>query len=144
MTKHKEVTTAGVIFLTKDGQVVLQRRDAKAPTSPNKLGLFGGHLNRGEGPIDAIVREVHEETSVPLEEISYQFIGKVNVPPSPGHDTWNPFYIFKATLKDEHFRVFEGRGAEKHELKELLRRTDLGYWTKYVLEHMKERDIWQP
>src|SRR6478752_261203 len=107
---HKEVRTAGVLFLTGDGKIVMQRRDSGAPTSPNRLGFFGGHMNRGEEPIDTIIREVHEETSVPTHEIEYRFIDIIKVPPAPGHNVANPFYVFTAQIKDWHYKVFEGKG----------------------------------
>lgn len=138
----KSVKTVGIIFMTKDGRIVLQRRDGRAPTSPNKLALFGGHMREGEEPLDAISREVHEETSIPPEDISYQFIDLITVPPAPGHDVWNPVYVFMAVLKDEHFKVFEGKGAEKYKPEEIWARHDLGWGTHYALTHLKERNIW--
>lgn len=39
----------------------LQKRDANAATSPNKLGLFGGGLESGETIEQALVRELQEE-----------------------------------------------------------------------------------
>jgi len=138
----KTVTTAGILFWTDENTLVLQRRDAKAPTSANKLGLFGGHFREDEEPIDAIIREIHEETTVPLDEISYQFIDAIATPPAPGHDVANVCYVFSAKIKDWHFKVFEGKGAEAHDINELLARGDVGRDTRHVLEKLKERKLW--
>lgn len=42
----------------------LQLRDRAAPIYPNRIGLFGGHLEPGETPDQAVVREAAEELSV--------------------------------------------------------------------------------
>lgn len=41
-----------------------QVRDAAAPTYPSQIGIFGGHVEPGETPEQAVVREAAEELSV--------------------------------------------------------------------------------
>ena len=48
---------AGVkIILMKEGKILLQHRDKKAPLYPNFWGLCGGKMDEGETPEEAIVR----------------------------------------------------------------------------------------
>jgi 8-oxo-dGTP diphosphatase len=70
--RHRETT--GVIILDTFGRFLLQQRDDVAGiTSPGKIGLFGGHLEDGETPLECIVREVHEETGrfIPAERFEH-------------------------------------------------------------------------
>jgi 8-oxo-dGTP diphosphatase len=42
-------------------RLLLQHRDGKAPTEPNRWGMFGGSIEDGESPEEAMIRELHEE-----------------------------------------------------------------------------------
>jgi 8-oxo-dGTP pyrophosphatase MutT (NUDIX family) len=49
----------------------MQRRDANAPRLPGYLGFFGGGVEPGESPEDALVREVREELEIPAQPWSF-------------------------------------------------------------------------
>jgi len=55
------------MLYTADGQVLLQQRDDK-PTIPypNTWTLFGGAVEPGEPPVDAVARELDEELELTL------------------------------------------------------------------------------
>jgi 8-oxo-dGTP diphosphatase len=55
---------AGILLVDGEGRVLLQHRDANAPSSPNRWGTPGGHVEPGESPLDAARREVLEETGL--------------------------------------------------------------------------------
>jgi mutator protein MutT len=55
------------IILINDGKVLLQHRDAGAPLMPNSWGFFGGHIDQGETPEDAVVREAKEELQIDVK-----------------------------------------------------------------------------
>lgn len=59
---------AGVLLVDPRGHVLLQHRDANAPTSANRWGTPGGHVEPGETPQVAVVRELMEETGLQLAE----------------------------------------------------------------------------
>lgn len=44
-----------------DGRFLLQLRTEDAPTFPDCWGFFGGAIEAGEDPLDAVVREAREE-----------------------------------------------------------------------------------
>lgn len=53
---------AGAVLLHRDGRVLLQHRDDKPDIeSPGQWSLFGGGLDEGEEPEDAMLREIEEE-----------------------------------------------------------------------------------
>src|SRR3546814_13246923 len=70
-----EPKDAAVALLTlPDGRYILQRRDAKPSIFfPDHWGLFGGALEDGEMPEQALVRELDEELgfSIEPERLSY-------------------------------------------------------------------------
>lgn len=55
---------AGVLVVGREGRILLQHRDDKAPSSPNLWGLPGGHIEDGESPEEGARRELLEETGL--------------------------------------------------------------------------------
>ena len=53
-----------VIINNKDNQILLQHRGEGALTSPNKWGLWGGAVEKGETTLEAMKRELKEELSL--------------------------------------------------------------------------------
>ncbi|MEJ0063791.1 MAG: NUDIX hydrolase [Alphaproteobacteria bacterium] len=52
---------ADCVVLTKDGKILLQQRPPDWGRSAGCLTMFGGHIEPGESPMQAIVRETKEE-----------------------------------------------------------------------------------
>jgi 8-oxo-dGTP pyrophosphatase MutT (NUDIX family) len=73
-TKMRCQPAAAALILLADGRYVLQLRD-NLPTVffPGHWGAFGGALNPGETPIDALRRELQEELAVGIDgdQVSY-------------------------------------------------------------------------
>lgn len=59
------------VGLVKKGKYLVFQRRGKSPYK-NYLGLMGGKIEVGEGPDQALVREVREESGLEVKEISYQ------------------------------------------------------------------------
>ena len=63
----RPVRVAGVI-LHQDGRVLLQHRDDDpAIIFPGAWGIFGGHIEPGEEPVEAAIREIAEELGLQLD-----------------------------------------------------------------------------
>lgn len=65
---------AGALLFDTDGNFLFQRRDDKPGIlHPGRIGMFGGHQESGESPLECVVREVHEELShfVPPHRFSH-------------------------------------------------------------------------
>ncbi len=59
---------AGALLVDPTGRVLLQHRDANAPTSPNTWATPGGHIEPPETPEEAVRRELLEELDLRLTE----------------------------------------------------------------------------
>jgi 8-oxo-dGTP pyrophosphatase MutT (NUDIX family) len=115
----KKISAA--ILITRDGNVVLQRRTKDDLTKPGMLALFGGHMEEEETPDQAIEREISEETS--LKKLVFEKLAEQH------------WYV--ARIDEADFNVYEGAGAEVFTLESALARTDLSYSTRYALERLK-------
>ncbi len=55
------------IIRNRQGQYLLQHKDSGAPNYPDTWCLFGGGVEEGESPEEAIVREVFEELQIMID-----------------------------------------------------------------------------
>lgn len=68
-----------------DGRVLLQlRSDIAGIANPNKWGLFGGHVEAGESPTAAMLREIEEELSLQLRADKLTLVGEWTNPENDG------------------------------------------------------------
>ena len=89
---------AAIILENEKKEILLYLRDNKPGIPfPNYWDLIGGHVEDGETPEEALIREVKEELNIDLEEydfykkyvclegdayqnIKYIYTGKINIP----------------------------------------------------------------
>jgi 8-oxo-dGTP diphosphatase len=89
---------AAIILVNDNGEFLLALRDNKPGIPfPDHWDLIGGHVEEGETPEEALVREVKEELDIDLKEysffrmyecltgdvyenIKYIYTGKINIP----------------------------------------------------------------
>jgi 8-oxo-dGTP diphosphatase len=55
------------VIVNADGKFLVLLRGKTAPSSPLKWDLPGGDLEVGEDPTDSMMREIQEETALPVE-----------------------------------------------------------------------------
>lgn len=123
-----------------DGKSAFQRRTDDAPVSPGLLSFFGGHIEAGETPHDAIVREINEETSLDLKHGDFKKLLTVKFDPR-GASKEKEYTLFVADTNSENFEVYEGEGREVYSIDELLQRDDVAPGTIYVIQLAKEEGL---
>ncbi len=123
---------SGILLFAPDGKVVVQRRDNKAPTSPNMLSLFGGGLEPGEQPLAAAYRELSEETSLDSSNLAIKHVCSDEIKPGI------TYHLYRCDIPTDIFEVYEGVGSEKYSISELSKRVDTTRGIRRILEEIKE------
>lgn len=97
---------AVVILEKQTGTVCLQLRDDKpAIPHPNQWALFGGHVEEGEEPATAVIREIAEELTISLSPEKLTALQRFRLEPGKEH------HLFRYALKGElqHAVLTEGQ-----------------------------------
>ena len=73
--------------------------------------LVGGVIDENEAPLDAIIREVHEETGLEIDDSRFVFLGVEYTPP---YDGFNDFLtmIFEIELTDQEVADIKLQASE--------------------------------
>src|SRR6476661_7003170 len=103
-----------VIFLVDArGRVLLQERDEHAPVAPDQWGIVGGHVDPGEDRVQAMRRELLEETGLALDGTALQlwYDGEDCPDEKVSPDLRNHWQIWvgRVDLTDADIVVGEGR-----------------------------------
>jgi 8-oxo-dGTP pyrophosphatase MutT (NUDIX family) len=106
-------------------------RTLKVPTHKNQVALVGGHIKKGEDCLDAIAREIAEETALAINNFNY--IGV-----SQGCYTATNHYIqpFVFSLKSDLFAGINSNGEWDKGYLYPLRHLQSSQWS-YFENHMK-------
>jgi 8-oxo-dGTP pyrophosphatase MutT (NUDIX family) len=66
---EQDLRAAMVVVLDEEQNVLMLKRTEDAGWMPNKWGLPGGHIEKGESSKDAAARETKEETNLSLNDL---------------------------------------------------------------------------
>lgn len=115
------VTIAQIIFENENGELLLYLRDNK-PGIPYPLhwDLIGGHVEEGETPEQALVREVKEELDIDLKE--FRFFRKYECNEGDAYPNIKYIYTGRINIPIEEITLLEGdhpRYFKKTEIPEL-------------------------
>lgn len=109
------IEIAQVLLFDRHDRLLIYLRDDKADIPfPNRWDFFGGHVEPGETPVQALVREVKEELGIEL--ISWQFFRSYEC--LQGDVYPNRKYIYRARIDKtiEELTLYEGQRLASIEL----------------------------
>lgn len=124
----------GALLLSLDQQAILQRRDGNTEFCPHMLGLFGGSVEMGENPYQAMRRELTEESSLDVPQLPLGL-------PVEKLICNSKFYLFRIIIPTIEFEVKEGAGAEIFSISDALARGDTTQSARFMLRREIEREI---
>jgi mutator protein MutT len=103
---------SGAILRDNKGKILFQLRDENG-RNPNKWGIFGGGIKKGETPMHALIREIKEELQINISDADV--IKKYKIP-------LINYYIYEILLKDnpKKSQLKEGKDMKFMKKKEFI------------------------
>jgi 8-oxo-dGTP pyrophosphatase MutT (NUDIX family) len=92
------------ILYTSSGHILLQHRTDDAFRLPGYWAFFGGGIEEGENPTEALKREIREELSYEVQTPTFLLAQKVR----DGEDD-NTKYVFVEQYQDQPLQLGEGQ-----------------------------------
>ncbi|MGV8151740.1 MAG: NUDIX domain-containing protein [Candidatus Nanoarchaeia archaeon] len=103
--KYNQKKVAGVIFLNKNKELLLQLRDnKKSIVYPNHWSLLGGQIEKRESRLEALKREIKEEINYKIKNPI--FLGSFE----DEYDTL--VYVYKANINKKAKDLFLTEGQK--------------------------------
>jgi 8-oxo-dGTP diphosphatase len=93
MTKNRWLTIPRTLcFVLNGDDVLLMKRSPNRRVFPNQYNGVGGHIERGEDPLAGAIREIKEETSLDVNNVSLRAIYNIDA----GEATGIVLFVFLA------------------------------------------------
>lgn len=71
----------GIWVVDANGRLLITRRSLEKRYAPGKWENTGGHMRAGEAPVDAVIRELGEETGLKARREDVRYLGTAKVWP---------------------------------------------------------------
>lgn len=129
----------GCLVLTKDRQLILQKRGEDWDHYPGYVCEFGGHLERGESAADALQRELAEELGARVELADAVYIGALTEQESKFAEL-----IYVYFWHDRHGTItgcYEGECIEYQTPERVLQEPKLTSGLRWLVGECKKRGL---
>jgi 8-oxo-dGTP diphosphatase len=73
MSERYKIIPRTLIFLFHGNEILLIKHNSKEKIGFGRWNGIGGHIERGEDPFHAAIREIKEETGLSLKKINFSF-----------------------------------------------------------------------
>lgn len=134
---------AAIIFENDAGEILLYLRDNKPGLAfPHHWDLFGGHVEEGETPEQALVREVQEELGIELKE--YQFFREYSCLEGDANPNIKYVYSGKINTPASELTLYEGERLSYFGREELPNVKFANILKTVVMDYVQATDASQP
>ena len=130
---------AAIIFENDRGELLLYLRDNKPEIPfPDHWDLIGGHVEEGETPEEALVREVKEELDIDLTE--YKFYKKYDCLTGDAYKNIKYIYSGKINIPVEKITLLEGVRPQYFSRSEIPNVKFANILKSIVMEYISDRN----
>jgi 8-oxo-dGTP diphosphatase len=133
------------ILFTSSGHILLQHRTDDAFRLPGYWAFFGGGIEKGENPTEALKREIREELSYQVQNPKFLLAQKVR-----DGENDNTKYVFVEQYQDQPLQLGEGQAMgwfspdETHGLKMIDHDRFVVEQVRDYLNRLSERPAMHP
>lgn len=110
-TADGRMWVAGAVIIDDRGNAFAQRRSATRKVFPNCWDVVGGHVEEGESMLQALAREVHEETGWTLSAVVAE-LGRLDWDPGDGRTRSEIDYLIRVDGDLANPTLEEGKHTE--------------------------------
>lgn len=130
---------SAIILENDNGEFLLALRDNKPGIPfPNHWDLIGGHVEEGETPEEALVREVKEELDIDLKE--YSFFKIYECLTGDAYENTKYIYSGKINIPIEEVTLLEGERPQYFTREEILDVKFANIMKSIVLDYINYSD----
>ncbi len=137
--KNKGRKVAIVIFYDNQRNIVFQERGEHSKTG-EKYGFFGGGIEEGESPEQALKRELSEELGYILEDLTYWTDNNFKITDDGQYKNWFiecSVYLSKIDDKLFNAKIVEGKSFIKMNIDEAIKNKGFHYGDITLLKKLK-------
>jgi 8-oxo-dGTP diphosphatase len=131
---------AAIILENDKGEILLYLRDNRPDIPfPNHWDLIGGHVEEGETPEEALVREVKEELDIDLTD--YTFYKKYECLTGDAYENIKYIYSGKINLPIEEVTLLEGVRPQYFSKAEILNVRFANILKSIVMDYISDSSL---
>lgn len=127
---------AAAILVHEDGRILMQLRDDRPDIwYPNHWGLFGGGVEAGESPEEALCRELYEELELVKQPGKLFAKFDFDLSPIGLGKAYRSYYVIQIDAKDpDRIKLHEGREAKFFEAYQIFSEIDVTPYDAFALK----------
>lgn len=117
------------------GRIFLTKRSPEKRYAPNKWENPAGHVKAGEGPVDAVIRELYEETGIQVQKGQITLLGSSCSWPYLGRDFGVRMDVELSKVRLQEGETCDARLVNYGEFRAMY---DSGELAASVVDHMED------
>ena len=128
---------ADCVVLTHDNKLLLQYRPPSWRKTPYSMNIFGGHVEKGESPVQAVIRELNEELGAKVDPRDLISLGCVTEDFTQHTECVNIFF-----WHDKNNTItgcYEAEARSFDNAKDVLSNPEVMDYTRWAVKQAKDR-----